>query len=72
MLSCMQMTWFYVEVCRRRGLKVNADKSKVMMLSGEEEFGCEVCLDGMQFRYVSKFKYLWCVLDESGTDDAVL
>ena len=35
--SCMQMTWFcFVEVCRRRGLKVNADKSKAMMLNGEE------------------------------------
>ena len=26
----------FVEVCRRRGLKVNANKSKVMVLSGEE------------------------------------
>ena len=27
----------FVEVCRRRGLKVNAGKSKVMVMSGEEE-----------------------------------
>ena len=26
----------FVEVCRRRGLKVNASKSKVMLLGGEE------------------------------------
>ena len=26
----------FVEVCRRRGLKVNAGKSKVMVLNGEE------------------------------------
>ena len=26
----------FVEVCRRRGLKVNAGKSKVMVLGGEE------------------------------------
>ena len=26
----------FAEVCRRRGLKVNADKSKVMVLNGEE------------------------------------
>ena len=26
-----------VEVCRRRGLRVNADKSKVMVLGGEED-----------------------------------
>ena len=29
-----------VEVCRRRGLKVNAGKSKVMVLGGEEGLGC--------------------------------
>ena len=26
--------------------------------------------DGMQLEYVSQFKYLRCVLDESGTDGA--
>ena len=26
----------FVEVCRRIGLKVNADKSKVVVLNGEE------------------------------------
>ena len=30
------------EVCRRRGLKVNAGKSKVMLLGGEEGLECEV------------------------------
>ena len=29
------MGWF-VEVCRRRGVKVNEDKSKVMVMNGEE------------------------------------
>ena len=28
----------FVEVCRKRGLKVNADKSKMMVLDGEEGF----------------------------------
>ena len=32
---------------RRRGLKVNAAKSKVMMLDGEEGLECEVHVDGM-------------------------
>ena len=40
----MQMSWFYVrvmvgqfgKVCRRRGLKVNAGKSKAMVMNGEE------------------------------------
>ena len=30
----------FVEVCRRRGLKVNAGKSKVMVLNGEEGLEC--------------------------------
>ena len=48
--SYMQMTWFcgeleedlramvgnFVEVCRRRGLKVNAGKGKMILLDGEE------------------------------------
>ena len=32
----------FAEMCRRRGLKVNAGKSKVMMLNGEEGLECEV------------------------------
>ena len=49
----------FVEVCRRRGLKVSADKSKVTVSSGEE---CEICVDGT--RLCQEFKYLGCVLDE--------
>ena len=30
------MVGCFVEVCRRRGLKVNAGKSRVMVLVGEE------------------------------------
>ena len=32
----------FIEVCRRRGLKVNAGKSKVMLLVGKEGLECEV------------------------------
>ena len=60
----------FVEVCRRRGLKINAGKCKVMMLNGEEGMECEVCVDGIRLENVSTFKYLGCVLDESGTDGA--
>ena len=50
MVSCTQMTWCcpvvmcrdrktmagrFVEACRRRDLKMNAEKSKVMMFTGE-------------------------------------
>ena len=54
-----------VEVCRRRGLKVNAGKSKVMVLGREEGLECEVyVVDGFCLEHVSEFKYLGCVLDE--------
>ena len=38
------------EVCRRRGMKVNASKSKVMVLNGEEGLECEVHIEGDSFR----------------------
>ena len=46
----------FIKVCRRRGLKVNAGKSKVILLVGEEELDCEVCVDGIRLKYVSEFK----------------
>ena len=55
----------FAEVCRRRGLKVNAGKSKVMVLNGEE-----VHVDGICLEHVSEFRYLGCILHESGTDGA--
>ena len=62
----------FAEVCRRRGLKVNAGKSKVMVLNGEERLECEVHIDRIRLEYVSEFKYLGCVLDESGTDGQIV
>ena len=41
------------EVCRRRGLKVNADKNKVMVLNGEEGLECENNVDGIRLEHVS-------------------
>ena len=61
----------FAEECRR-GMKVNIGKSKVMILNGEEEgLECEVHVDGIRLEHVSEFKYLECVLDESGTAGAV-
>ena len=37
-------------MCRRRGLKLNAGKSKVMVMNGEEGLGCEVYIDEDSFR----------------------
>ena len=56
----------YIEVRRRRDLKVNAGKSKVLLLGGEEGLECEVYVK----EYVLEFKYLGFVLDESGTNEA--
>ena len=38
----------------RRGLKVNAGKSKVMVLGGEEGLECEVCVDGIRLEFASE------------------
>ena len=55
-------------MCRRKGLKVNAGKSKVMVLNGEKGLECKVYVDGIRLEHVSEFKYLGWVLDEAGTD----
>ena len=49
---------------------MNAGKSKVMLLNGEEGVECEVHVDGIRLEHVSEFKYLGCILNESGTDGA--
>ena len=51
------MVGWFVEVCRRRGLKVNACKRKVMVLSGEEGLEYEVHIDGIHLDNISEFKY---------------
>ena len=43
------------EMCRRRGLKVNAGNSKLMVPNGEEGLECEGHVDGIRFEYVSEF-----------------
>ena len=61
-------SWSYVLlVYNRRGLKVNAVKSKVMVLGKEEGVEYEVYVDKM---HMPEFKYFGYVLDESGTDEA--
>ena len=52
----------FVEVCSRRGLKVNADKSMVMILNGEEGLECEVRVHRVQLEHASEFKEMGCVL----------
>ena len=47
----------FVELCRR-GLKVNAGKSKLMVLNGEEGLELEVNAVEIRLEHVSEFKYL--------------
>ena len=55
------MVEWFADVCRRKGLKINAGKSKVMVLNGEEGLECEVHVDGICLGHISEFKYLECV-----------
>ena len=50
-----EMVGRFAEMCRRRGLKVNAGKSKVMLLNGEDGLECEVHVDGVHLEHVSEF-----------------
>ena len=48
-----EMVGRFVDVCRK-GLKVNAGKSKVVMLSEEEGLECEIHVDGEQLEHVNQ------------------
>ena len=60
----------FIEVCGRKNLKFNAGKSEVLVWNGEKELECEVSVDWKRLEDVSEFKYLGCIVDESGTDEA--
>ena len=51
----------FVEMCWRKGLKVNEGKSKVMVLNGEGGLECKVYVDEIRLEHVSEFKYLGCL-----------
>ena len=42
----------FAEVCRRRELKVNAGKSKVRVLNGEEGLQCHIDVDGIHLEHL--------------------
>ena len=64
------MVGWFAEVCRRRKLKGNIGKIKEMVLKEEEGMECWVHVGGNRLEHFSEFKYLECVLDESGTNGA--
>ena len=57
-----------VMVFRKRSMKINADKNKLMVLNRKENLEIEVDVNRMQLEHVSEFKYLVCLSNESGTD----
>ena len=58
------------KVCTRRGMKVNASKSKVMVFGGEDGAICNIEMGGVCLEQVQNFKYLGSVLNEKGNDEA--
>ena len=48
-------------MCRRRRLKFNSGKNKVMVKNGDERLECEIHVDGICLEHVSEFKFLGCV-----------
>ena len=40
-----------------------------MVFGGEQRLECEVCVYGISLEHLSGFKYLECVLSESGFDE---
>ena len=49
----------FAKVCRRREPKVNASKSILIVMNGEEGLECEVHVDGVHLENASsEFKYL--------------
>ena len=57
-------------VCKRRGLKINVDKSKVMIVGGGNENRCEVDLNGKMLEVVKEFGYLGSIVNDKGTDES--
>ena len=49
------MVGSFVDLCRRRGLKVNAGKIKEMVLGGEGGLEYEIRVDGARLEEVSAF-----------------
>ena len=65
MVALRVMVGRFDEVCKRKGLKINAGQSKVVVLNREEELECDVHVNVIRLEHVSGFKYLGCVLDEA-------
>ena len=58
----------FADVFKRKGRILNADKTKLMLLGGEEGPIYEILVDRIRLEHVSELKYLGNVSDESGAD----
>ena len=61
-----KMVNVFGKVCWRRKLKVNAAKSKVMVMSRDGGYGVDVFLDGERMEQVEYFKSLGSNMHENG------
>src|SRR5277367_2527837 len=56
----------FADVCKRRKMKVNVDKSKVMVFERNGMSQCEVMIDDERLEVVNEFKYLGNMFEKRG------
>ena len=59
-------------VCERRNLKVNVEKSKVMVFERGTDTDCDIRLNGCGMENVRTFKYLGSLLSKDSSMDGEL
>jgi hypothetical protein len=57
----------FAQVCQKRLLKINEDKSKLMIFEYGETSECDIRVNGRFIEVVDKFCYLGCMLSKDGT-----
>ena len=53
-------------MCKKRNLKVNATKSKVLVFERNSNTECTILLDGQGMESVRTFKYLGSIMSKDG------
>ena len=61
------MVMFMNEECKKKGMKINVGKTKVMVLEKDEELtGCEIMIENERVEQVKEFVYLGCMFTRDG------
>ena len=60
----------FEEVCRRRLIKANGSKSKIIVIERNGNTGCNISINGENMEVVNEFKYLGCMIGKRGTCEA--